>query len=53
MTDGNKKKKAPTYNELADQLYANQSAWDDEEDSVRDEHEDLINANDRMIERLR
>jgi hypothetical protein len=53
MISEKKKAKAPTYAELSDQLCANQAAWDDEEDSVRDEHEDLIKANEQMIVRLR
>lgn len=42
----------PTYEELVNQLVDNQSAWDDEEDSVRDEHEELIRANEQILERI-
>lgn len=43
----------PTYEELVDQLANNQSAWEDEEDSVRDEHEELIRVNEQMLERIK
>lgn len=39
----------PTYEELLTQLGNNQSAWEDEEDSVKEEHAELIAANEAML----
>lgn len=52
MIIGKEKKKPPTYAQLAKQLCINQQAWKGEEDSVKEEHESLINTNEQLIERL-
>lgn len=38
--------------ELAEQLAANQQAWDGEEDTVKEEHSDLIAANEALLARV-
>ena len=40
----------PDYQELVDLLMLNQEAWKGEEDSVKEEHAELIEANEKMIE---
>lgn len=42
----------PTFKELTDMLCDNQAAWEDEEESVKDEHADLIADNSVMLTRL-
>lgn len=42
----------PTFRELTDQLCDNQTAWEDEEESVKEEHRQLIKSNKALLLRL-